>query len=74
MKKLFVLPVATIVALGACSDVVSVAGPEGPNFQLVLCLLCLFVATLHLDTTCRYEERVANLLRCSRKRTVPNIQ
>jgi hypothetical protein len=35
MKKLFVLPVATIVALGACSDVVSVAGPEGPNFQLV---------------------------------------
>jgi hypothetical protein len=35
MKKLFVLPVAAIVALGACNDVAPVAGPDGANFQLV---------------------------------------
>jgi hypothetical protein len=35
MKKIILVPIAAIVALGACDDVAPVAGPQGPNFELV---------------------------------------
>jgi hypothetical protein len=35
MKKFAFLPLAVIVALGACNDATTLVAPEGPNFELV---------------------------------------